>query len=176
MTAENASPAVLFSESDIRARVAEIASAIARLEDPPDLAVPILIGGFVFAADLLRALHSCGLSLGVEFLRLRSYATSRTPGSEISVLLVPQEVISGHHLLLIDGVLDQGHTLKRARELMSAAGARAVTTAVVVDKMRESGLLRAEFAAFTNVGEFIVGYGMDDAGRFRALPYIGSAP
>jgi hypoxanthine-guanine phosphoribosyltransferase len=46
--------------------------------------------------------------------------------------------------------------------------------AVVVDKMRESALLRAEFAAFTHVDEFIVGYGMDDAGRFRSLPYIAT--
>lgn len=152
-----------------------MAAQIARLGDPPDLAVPILIGGFVFAADLVRALHACGLSLAVEFLRLRSYANSRTAAGEVSVLLVPHEVIAGRHALIIDGVLDHGHTLKRARELMSAAGARAVTTAVVVDKVRENGHLRADFAAFTHVAEFIIGYGMDDAGRFRSLPYIASA-
>lgn len=167
---------VLFSEIEIRTRVSELAREIAQLGDPPDMAVPILIGGFVFAADLLRALDSFGLSLEVEFLRLRSYKGLRTAGSEISVLLVPSEVVAGRNVLLIDGVLDHGHTLNRARELMSAAGARGVTTAVVVDKRRDSALLRAEFAAFANIGDFIVGYGMDDAGRFRSLPYIGVAP
>ena len=167
-------PAVLISESEIRARVAELARAIAQLDDPPDLAIPILVGGFVFAADLLRALDRNGLSLAVEFLRLPSYASARTAASEIAVLLVPGETLAGQHVLLLDGVLDRGRTLNTARGLVVAAGARAATTAVVVDKMRETALLRAEFAAFTRVTEFIVGYGMDDAGRFRSLPYIAA--
>jgi hypoxanthine phosphoribosyltransferase len=166
---------VLFSESEIAARVAELAGEIARLDDLPEFAVPILVGGFVFAADLLRALDSRGLSLAIEFLRMRSYANTRTPGSDMSVLLDPGDTVMRRHVLLIDGVLDHGHTLKRARELLFAAGARAVTTAVVVDKMRDAALVRADFAAFTRVGEFIVGYGMDDAGRFRSLPYIAAA-
>lgn len=173
MTGGN-TPAVLFSEAEIRARVASMAAEIARLDDAPDLAVPILVGGFVFAADLLRALHACGLSLAVEFLRLRSYAGSRNAVGEVSVLEVPHVVIAGRHALVIDGVLDHGHTLKRARELMLAAGARTVTAAVVVDKMRDTAFVRADFAAFTGVPEFIVGYGMDDAGAFRSLPYIAA--
>ena len=167
-----AKPAVLFSESEIRARVGIMATAIARLRDPPDLAVPILVGGFVFAADLLRALDQNGLSLPVEFLRLRSYANNRTGAGEMAVLMVPEST-AGRHLLLIDGVLDHGRTLKRAQEILVAAGARAVTTAVVIDKRRDNALLGADFAAFTHVGQFVVGYGMDDAGRFRSLPFIG---
>lgn len=166
---------ILFSESVIAARVAQLARDIARLDEAPDLAVPILVGGFVFAADLVRALDSHGISLAVEFLRLRSYANTRAAGSEMAVLLDPGNSVAGQHVLLIDGVLDHGHTLKRAQELVFAAGARAVTTTVVVDKMRETALLRADFAAFARVGEFIVGYGMDDAGRFRSLPYIAAA-
>jgi hypoxanthine phosphoribosyltransferase len=168
-------PAILISESEIRARVAEIAAAVARLDDPPDLAIPILVGGFVFAADLLRELHRNELSLPVEFLRLRSYANARVAEGEMAVLLLPGETVAGRHVLLIDGVLDHGRTLNTARELMFSAGARAATTAVVADKTRENGLLRADFAAFTNVADFIVGYGMDDAGRFRSLPYIAVA-
>jgi len=169
-------PAVLISESEIRARVAEVAAAIARLDDPPDTAIPILVGGFIFAADLLRELHRNELSLPVEFLRLRSYANARSAEGDMSVLLLPGETVSGRHVLLIDGVLDRGHTLSRAQELVFGAGARKATTAVVLDKMRDGALVRADFAAFTNVAEFIVGYGMDDAGRFRSLPYIAAAP
>ena len=167
-------PPVLFSEFEIRARVEAIAAAIVRLPDLPDLAVPILVGGFVFAADLLRALDRNGLSLGVEFLRLRSYAKARTAASEMAVLMLP-EGLAGQHVLLIDGVLDHGQTLKRAGELVSAAGASAITTAVVIDKTRDDALLRADFAAFSGVDRFVVGYGMDDAGQFRSLPYIGVA-
>jgi hypoxanthine phosphoribosyltransferase len=93
----------------------------------------------------------------------------------VAVLLAPGDSVAGRHVLLIDGVLDHGNTLQRAREIVLAAGARAVTTAVVVDKMRQTGLVRADFAAFTHVAKFIVGYGMDDAGRFRSLPYIAAA-
>ena len=94
----------------------------------------------------------------------------------MAVLLLPGETVAGRHVLLIDGVLDQGQTLSRAQELVFGAGARKATTAVVLDKLRDGALVRADFAAFTNVAEFIVGYGMDDAGRFRALPYIAAAP
>jgi len=166
---------ILFSESEIGVRVAEVARDIAQLDDRPDVAVPVLVGGFIFAADLVRVLDARGLSLAVEFLRLRSYANARAAGSDVAVLLAPGDSVAGRHVLLIDGVLDHGHTLQRAREIVLAAGARAVTTAVVVDKMRQTALVRADFAAFTHVAEFIVGYGMDDAGRFRSLPYIGAA-
>lgn len=166
---------VLFSESQIRSRVADIAEAIARLPDKPDLAVPVLIGGFVFAADLLRALDRSGLSLPVEFIRLRSYGDTRSSAGAVSVLAGPVNPVQGRHVLLIDGVLDHGHTLARARELVLAAGARAATTAVAIDKRRDEALLQADFAAFAGVAEFVVGYGMDDAGQFRSLPYICAA-
>lgn len=175
MTGGEAPPA-LFSEIEIRTHIAAIAGKIARLDDTPDLAIPILVGGFVFAADLLRDLNREGISLPVEFLRLRSYADRRTATAEMAVLLVPGEPVAGRHVLLIDGVLDHGRTLHKARELVFAAGARAATTVVVVDKRRDNALLCADFAAFTKVAEFIVGYGMDDAGRFRSLPYIAAAP
>jgi len=167
-------PAILFSDSEIRARVAEIAAAIVQLDDAVDFAIPILVGGFVFAADLLRDLDRNGCSLPVEFLRLRSYALGRTAEGELAVLQAPGDSITGRHVLLIDGVLDHGHTLKKARDLVFAAGARAATTAVVVDKFRTDALLKADFCAFRAVDRFIVGYGMDDAGRYRSLPYIAA--
>jgi hypoxanthine phosphoribosyltransferase len=151
-----------------------MAFAIAQLPDPPDLAVPVLVGGFVFAADLLRALDQNDLSLPVEFLRLRSYGNNRTRAGEMAVLMVPEST-AGRHVLLIDGVLDHGRTLKRAREIMLGNGARTATTTVVIDKLRDDALLKADFAAFSNVRQFVVGYGMDDAGRLRSLPYIAPA-
>jgi hypoxanthine phosphoribosyltransferase len=164
----------LFSEAEIHARVAEMARAIAAMDDPPQIALPVLVGGFVFAADLLRALHNCGLSLPVEFLQLRSYGDKRKSQGEVRVLIGPGESVRGRHVLLIDGVLDRGRTLVSARDLAISAGARSVTSAVAIDKRRSGALLTADFAGFTRVAHFVVGYGMDDAGRLRALPYIAS--
>jgi hypoxanthine phosphoribosyltransferase len=165
---------VLFSEAEILARVTDMARAISAMDDVPEIALPILVGGFVFAADLLRALHTCGVSLLVEFLQLRSYGDKRQAQDDVRVLIGPGEIVRGRHVLLIDGVLDRGYTLARARDLAISAGARAVTSAVVIDKQRSDALLTADFAAFTRVAHFVVGYGMDDAGRLRALPYIAS--
>ena len=103
---------------------------------------------------------------------LRSYGNERT-GSAISVLAAPTDHIKGKHVLLVDGVLDRGHTVVRATKLLREAGVASVTTVVAVDKRRPDAVARADYALYTDVDDFIVGYGMDDAGRYRALPYIG---
>ncbi|HEY3777413.1 MAG TPA: phosphoribosyltransferase family protein [Rhizomicrobium sp.] len=166
---------MLFSESEIHARVASLAEEISAMPDPPDQALPILTGAFVFAADLLRALDGCGLSLPIEFLQLRSYGDTRVPQNDVRILMEPGGAVSGRHVLLIDGVLDRGHTLAKGRDLALGAGVRKITTVVAVDKRREDALLTADFAGFAHVREFIVGYGMDDAGQLRSLPYIATA-
>lgn len=163
---------VLFTEVEIAARVNALADAISAQPDRPDVAAPILVGAFVFAADLLRALAKRGLSLPVEFLWLRSYGAARVTAGEVAVLVAAGEAVQGRHVLLLDGVLDHGHTLARAMELLMGAGARRITTAVAVDKRRDDALVRADQAAFVSVDRFIVGYGMDDAGLGRAYADI----
>jgi hypoxanthine phosphoribosyltransferase len=165
---------VLFSESLIAERVTAMAHRIAAAPVKPEIAVPILVGAYVFASDLLRALTREGISLPTEFLWLRSYV-GRSATREASVLIGPNKNFRGKNVLLIDGVLDGGHTILKARELATAAGAASVLSAVVVDKARKDAVAKADYAAFTGVAEFIVGYGMDDAGADRALPYIGKA-
>lgn len=161
----------LYSESQIAARVEALAGEIAATPLKPDIALPILAGSFVFAADLLRALAKRELSLPMEFIWLRSYGGARQ-GGEIAVLVGPQEALHGRTALLIDGVLDRGHTLAKARELLLERGAATVISAVAVDKTRDDAVFRADYAAFTGVSDFIVGYGMDDSGSGRSLPYI----
>ncbi|HWE06900.1 MAG TPA: phosphoribosyltransferase family protein [Rhizomicrobium sp.] len=165
---------VLFSQEQIGTRVAALAGEISAMSDLPDLALPVLVGGFVFAADLLRALDERGVSLPVEFLRLSRYGDSRVPLREPRIVMGPGERVRGLHVLIIDGVLDHGHTLDAARRIVLETGARAVTTAAVIDKRRSGAPLRADFAAFTGVPHFVVGYGMDDAGSLRSLPYIAA--
>jgi len=164
-------PTPLFTEQQIGARIEALAREIAGAPLRPDIALPVLAGSFVFAADLLRALARHGLSLPTEFIWLRSYGAARESG-EIAVLVGPPEELHGRTALLIDGVLDGGHTLARSRSLMLERGAAAVIAAVAVDKRREGAVFQADYAAFTGVSDFIVGYGMDDAGKHRGLPYI----
>ena len=165
---------ILFSQAEIATAVKTLAHKIATSKIVPNLAAPILVGGYVFAADLLRALTEEGYSLPTDFVWLRSYV-GQEPKKTMRVLVPPSENFRGKNVLLIDGVLDTGKTLQKASELALQYGASTVQTAVIVDKGRPDALSKADFAGFTGIDAFIVGYGMDDSGTDRALPYIAKA-
>jgi hypoxanthine phosphoribosyltransferase len=165
---------ILYSEEMIAERVKVVAHDIAHGPVTPHVAVPILVGAYVFAADLLRALACEGLSIPTEFLWLRSYM-GRESTKSVKILIPPNENFRGKNVLVIDGVLDGGHTIAKARELALEYGANSVSSVVVVDKLRPDAIAKADYACFTATSEFIVGYGMDDSGNDRALPYIARA-
>jgi hypoxanthine phosphoribosyltransferase len=164
---------VLHSESEIAERIGVIADEIVAHTPKFEIAVPILSGAFVFAADLLRALSKLGLDLPVEFLWLRSYG-DRREGGEITVLSPNLECVRGKNVLLIDGVLDRGHTVSKAKGLLADAGERSVATVVAVDKQLPEAVSKSEFALFLGARGFLIGYGMDDAQSSRGLPYIAA--
>jgi hypoxanthine phosphoribosyltransferase len=162
---------ILFSEKDIARRVRQLARQIALAPLRPEIATPVLAGAFVFAADLLRALAREGLNLEMEFLWLRSYGRSENPG-EVMVLAGPTDLVRGRTVLLIDGVLDRGLTLARAKELLEEAGAASVISAVVVVKAYPQAFFTADYALFKAGEEFLYGYGMDRQGLGRGIPDI----
>src|ERR1700744_3146093 len=164
-------PATLFSAEEIQERVRAMARTIAGARLVPDIAMPVLVGGFVFAADLVRALAWEGVSLDIEMIWLRSYGDKRV-ASAISMIAGPSEQIAGRHVLVIDGVLDAGRTIRKAVALIEAAGAASVQVAVALDKKRPNAVAKANYVAFETGNDFVIGYGMDDAGKFRGLPYI----
>ena len=172
MTGKHSSIPILFSAAQIAGRVSELAKQIAAAPVQPQVAMPILLGGFVFAADLVRALSAEGVALEVEMLWLRSYGDKRT-ATAVSMLAGPSEDIAGRDVLVIDGVLDAGKTIKKAVQLILAAGAASVQVVVMLDKQRADRVAKADFVGFPVGSEFVIGYGMDDAGQHRGLPYIG---
>jgi hypoxanthine phosphoribosyltransferase len=165
-------PAILYSAEQIQERVRVMARTIAASPSRPDIAMPVLVGGFVFAADLLRALAWEGVPLDVEMIWLRSYGDKRV-ASAVSMVAGPSEQIAGRHVLVIDGVLDAGRTIAKAVSLIQAAGAASVQVAVMLDKQKPNALAKADYVGFTVGDDFVIGYGMDDAGKYRGLPYIG---
>jgi hypoxanthine phosphoribosyltransferase len=165
-------PDVLFSAEQIQDRVRAMARMIASAPLVPDVAMPVLVGGFVFAADLIRALAWEGVPMDVEMIWLRSYGDKRV-ASAISMIAGPSEQIAGRHVLVIDGVLDAGRTIAKAVSLIQAAGAASVQVAAMLDKQRPDAVAKADYVGFPVGNDFVIGYGMDDAGRYRGLPYIG---
>ena len=168
-------PDVLFSAEQIQDRVRAMARMIASAPLVPNVAMPVLVGGFVFAADLIRALAWEGVPMDVEMIWLRSYGDKRV-ASAISMIAGPSEQIAGRHVLVIDGVLDAGRTIAKAVSLIQAAGAASVQVAVMLDKQRGDAVAKADYVGFSVGDDFVIGYGMDDAGRYRGLPYIGKVP
>ena len=167
-------PPVLFSAQQIAERVETLSREIAAVPLRPDIAMPVLVGGFVFAADLVRALGHEGVPMEIEMLWLRSYGDKRV-ASAISMIAGPSEQIAGRHVLVIDGVLDAGRTISKAVSLIEAAGAASVRVAVLLDKRRPDAVAKPDHVGFVIGNEFVIGYGMDDAGRYRTLPYVGIA-
>ena len=164
---------VLFSASAIARRNLELAKDIAAREYDDLLVISILKGSFVFAADLIRAMHDTGLSPEVEFIFISSYGAGTISG-EVKVLRDIDNEVAGRDVLLIDDILESGKTLKFARDLMLSRGAKTVSIAVLLDKhTRRQTELSADFVGFDCPDYFVVGYGMDVAHAFRELPFVG---
>jgi hypoxanthine phosphoribosyltransferase len=153
----------------------EVAGNLKKRERP--VAVVVLQGAFVFAADLLRALPA-GLGIDMGFLRCESYG-SGTRSSGRVVLLQDLDAsldLKGRTALLIDDILDTGLTLRYLHKHVKARGARKILTCVLLrrrGRIRSQGI-RADFAGFDVGKEFFVGYGLDWAGKHRNLPCLAT--
>ncbi|WP_265517642.1 hypoxanthine phosphoribosyltransferase [Nitratireductor luteus] len=164
---------ILYAASTIARRNLELAKEIAQKDYNDLLVISVLKGSFIFAADLIRAMHDAGISPEVEFIMISSYGAGTVSG-EIKVLRDVDNDVRGRDILLIDDILESGKTLKFTRELMLSRGARSVSIAVLLDKRsRRQADLEADFVGFECPDYFVVGYGMDVAHAFRELPFVG---
>ena len=165
---------ILFEEHEIADRVSAIARAIADTSPLNLLVVPVLKGSFVFAADLLRALHKAGLSPEVDFMMLASYRANTSSSGQVEILRDIETDVRGRDVLLMDDILESGRTLAFAKDLLVARGAGRVMTCVLLDKPgHRAAELDADFIGFECPDRFVVGYGMDMGHQFRELPFVG---
>lgn len=165
----------LIDEATLAAKVKELGQAITRDHGGNELVVvPVLKGSFVFAADLIRALHKVGLEPEVDFLTLSSYRKNTTSSGQVEILRDLDLDVVDRNVLLVDDVLDSGRTLAFAKDLISARGAKSIATCVLLDKQTRRAVdLTPDFRAFECPEVFVVGYGMDVAHRYRELPFVG---
>ena len=164
----------LFSAEEIAGRIEAMAGAIARDLGPSFLAIPILKGSFIFAADLMRALHRAGAAPEIDFLTLGSYGTGQVSGGTVRVVRDVEAPIAGAKVLLIDDILESGRTLAFAKDLMTAREAQSVHVCVLLEKRGKLAVqVAADYVGFDCPDRFVVGYGMDVAHAYRQLPYVG---
>ena len=174
---DDAAPArieTIFSATAIAGRIEALAVEIAGAGLRDLLAVAVLKGSFVFAADLIRALHHVGLAPEVDFISLSSYRAGTRSLGRIEILRDIETDVRGRNVLLIDDILESGRTLAFAKDLIIARGAARVLTCVLLDKpVARAANITADIRAFECPNVFVVGYGMDLAHRFRELPFVG---
>lgn len=162
----------LFSAADIRRGVERVAREVqAHFGTQDEVLVPVILdGGLMFAADLLRRLPA---NFRMETMRVSSYGAGKESSGELQWIFSPPDV-AGCRVLVLDDLADSGITLREICRRLSDMGAAEVCSAVAVDKngRREAGFT-PDFAALHTHGGFLVGYGMDFAGKYRNLPFIG---
>ena len=165
---------VVYSQAEINERIAGLAGDIAAVSFQDLLVVAVLKGSFVFAADLIRALHEKGLSPQVDFLSLSSYRDGTTSPGRVDILRDVDLPVEGRDVLLVDDILESGRTLHFACDLLKGRGARQIKTCVLLDKPgRRAADIGADFRAFECPDVFVIGYGMDKAYKYRELPFVG---
>jgi len=165
---------VRFSAAEIAARVDVMADELAAKLPADTLVVSVLKGSFVFAADLIRALSRAGADWSMDFLTLSSYGTKTETSGRVKVVRDIVDDVRQREVLLVDDILESGFTLGFAKSLLSERGARRVWVCTLLDKPeKRRAPLEADFVGFRAGDEFLVGYGLDWAHRFRGLPYIG---
>ncbi len=164
---------ILFSAEEIAKRNSELAEEIILSDLKNPLVISILKGSFVFAADLIRALHHAGLSPEVEFISITSYGGGIEAGKP-KILRDVESDVNGRDVIIIDDILESGGTLKFTRDLMRERGANHVSLIALLDKSeRRSHAIEADFVGFECPDKFVVGYGMDVGHAFRELPFVG---
>ena len=166
-------PHVLLTPAEVAARVEALADAVRPHVDDETVAVCLLTGGLWFAADLTRALSRRGADLLFDCLWLSSYGDEAHTSGRVVERAGLQRPVSGRRVLLLDEVIDSGLSLLAARRICEKAGAAEVKIAVFASKPWPSRReVAPDFTAWEAPARFLVGYGMDDAGRLRGRPGV----
>src|SRR5215217_2549942 len=163
---------VLISKEDITARIASLAAEIERGYPAGEgiHLVAILKGGFMFMADLVRAMSE---RVSMDFMAVSSYGKGTTSSGQVRVLKDLDSNVEGRNLIVVEDIVDTGLTLHYLQDLLKARAPKSMKTACLLSKpSRRKVDVRVDYIGFTIEDHFVVGYGLDYAEKYRNLPYI----
>ena len=166
-------PRVLISEQDIADRVDALAAEIsADYQGQQDLVlVGVLKGSFIFLADLARKLS---VPRVIEFIAVSSYGNTSHSSGAVRLVMDVRGNIEGKQVLIVEDIVDTGHTLKYLIGMMKSHGPSSVKTCALVRKAERAEVdVHVDYLGFDIPDEWVVGYGLDYAEQNRTLPYIG---
>ncbi|MFO8034050.1 MAG: hypoxanthine phosphoribosyltransferase [Candidatus Bipolaricaulota bacterium] len=172
---------VLFSAEEIQQRVRELGEEISRdyqsevrrgTKRPPLLVVGLLKGALPFMADLIRAIQ---VPLEYDFIAVSSYANGTSPG-EVRVLKDLERAVAGRNLLIVEDIVDTGHTLRHITRRLQARDPASIRVCTLLDKPHRREVdVPVDYVGFELKDPwFVVGYGLDFGELYRNLPYIGA--
>ncbi len=165
----------VLPEAELMARIEDLAARLAPRLTGDWSAINILIGATPFTSDLMKALARLDIHPILDALWLESYRDARESSGRVVVRADIARQVRDRGVLIIDDVFDTGRTLAFARKHLLAKGAREVITCALARKpWAPEGDENVDFHAFDAPPRYLVGYGMDDAGLYRGLPYIGA--
>jgi len=161
---------ILISADSIQQRVKELAKMIEKDFVRKDrlYMIGILKGAFIFLADLTRQLTVPHV---VDFMALSSYGRSTTSG-EVRILMDLREPIEGRHVLIVEDIVDSGHTLDYLIKILKGRNPASLHTCALVRKKRDSLDIKIDYLGFEIPDVWVVGYGLDFADRYRTLPFV----
>ncbi|MGJ8618238.1 MAG: hypoxanthine phosphoribosyltransferase [Sulfitobacter sp.] len=163
----------MISAKSVAARIEDLCREIHDEFDGTDklVVVGLLRGSFVFIADLVRELD---LPIEVDFLEASSYGDGMESSREVRILKDLRGAIEGRDVLLVEDIVDTGHTLHHVTNLLKSREPARLKTIALLDKpSRREVDMKADWTGFEIPDEFVVGYGIDFAQRNRNLPFIG---
>ncbi|MFT3729427.1 MAG: phosphoribosyltransferase family protein [Terricaulis sp.] len=163
---------VLLDQAEIAARVERLADALSEVDDGWTV-VALLQGAIPFAADLMRAIERRNRHPIYDSLWLESYRDARESSGKVVVRADISRPIEGRPALIVDDVFDSGRTIAYARAHLMAKGATRTMACAFVRKPQAANE-PIEAIGWDAPDDFLVGYGMDDKGRYRGLPFIAA--
>uniref|UniRef100_A0A7S1ANH7 Hypoxanthine phosphoribosyltransferase n=1 Tax=Noctiluca scintillans TaxID=2966 RepID=A0A7S1ANH7_NOCSC len=168
----------LFSPDDISARIKELGAQITAEnvpDDKPLLVVGVLTGCFVFMGDLVREI---ALPTEMDFVQCSSYGASAVSSGQVIMKKDLCTDPAGRNIIVVEDIIDTGLTLETFCENLVARGAKSVKVCALLDKSSRRKATRVgkfcQYIGFDCPDEFVVGYGIDYAEKYRNLPWVGA--
>lgn len=163
---------VLFSEAQLDAKVSELGARISKdYEGKNPLIVSVLKGSYVFMADLTRKIT---IPCNIDFMAVSSYGNGTKTTGEVQIIKDIGSKIDGRDLIIVEDILDSGVTLSFLMKILKARGANSIRLCTLLSKPERRKVdVPIDYLGFEIPDEFVVGYGLDYAEKYRNLPYIG---
>jgi hypoxanthine phosphoribosyltransferase len=163
---------ILYTEEQIQTKIKELGEQItADFKDKNPLLICVLKGAFIFMADLVKRIE---IPLQIDFMAVSSYGLAAKTSGEVKIIKDLDAPVQGRHIIIVEDIIDSGLTLSYLMDVLERRNAQSLTIVTLFNKpMRRNVELEPNYIGFELPDEFVVGYGLDYAEKYRNLPYIG---